>query len=310
MILTVNANAALDRSLFIDAFEPMTVMHSGRVIESIGGKGLDTSVALQSLGVENIAMSFIAGKTGEAVVGFLDDYGIEHDLIWVAGDTRTAHVIVEMKHHRHSHIMTPGYTITLPDEENFLERFRRRVKGVKWVVIAGSMPPGLRKTFYKTLMDIGEEAGARILIDCRGEPILRALPAKPAVIKMNRSEFNQTFATNVQDMSSLNIEGRRVLDHYGLEALVVTNGEKGILAVTADQSFLAVSPPQQVVSAAGAGDAASAGLVWRFTKGDTWPDALRWAAAISAATVLTEATGENQKEDVDRIFPQVDVREI
>ena len=57
MILTINVNAALDRTMFIDAFEPTTVMRPERVVESIGGKGLDTSVALQSLGVRHIAMS-------------------------------------------------------------------------------------------------------------------------------------------------------------------------------------------------------------------------------------------------------------
>lgn len=310
MILTVNANAALDRTMFIDEFLPMTVMRPNRVVVSVGGKGLDTSVALQSLGVSHVAMGFMAGKTGEALVELLNGYGIKHDLVWVAGDTRIAHVIAETKHHRHSHIITPGYSIRPPDEEEFFLRYRRRVEDVKWVAAAGSMPPGLRKDFYKVITEIGEKAGVRTLIDCPGDPILQALPARPAIVKMNRSEFSQTFETNFEGMASLEVNARKVLAHFGLESLVITCGEDGILAVTADQSYLAVSPPQQEVSAAGAGDAVSAALVWRFTEGDTWSEALRWAAATSAATVLTEATAESRKEDVNRIYPHVVVSKL
>ncbi len=66
-------------------------------------------------------------------------------------------------------------------------------------------------------------------------------------------------------------------------------------------------PPQAAINAAGAGDAASAGLVWRLSEGDSWEEALKWCGAVSAAAVLTEATGEVRMEDAEKLYPQVSV---
>ena len=48
MILTLTPNAALDRLLFIDEFKPGTVMRPQKMIDKVGGKGLDSSVALSA----------------------------------------------------------------------------------------------------------------------------------------------------------------------------------------------------------------------------------------------------------------------
>jgi fructose-1-phosphate kinase PfkB-like protein len=112
MILTVTANAALDRVLFIDRFQPTSVMRVQQVVDSVGGKGLDASVVLQTLGAPNTAVSFMAGETGRTLEAILNRYGIHHDLVWVEGETRTANVLIETELHRHSHIITPGYSVT------------------------------------------------------------------------------------------------------------------------------------------------------------------------------------------------------
>lgn len=308
MILTVTANAALDRVLFLPEFHPTTTMRTQRVVESVGGKGFDTSVVLQALGVPNLAMGFLAGMTGMQLERLLDNYGIRHDLVRVEGDTRIAHVIVETDHNRHSHIITHGYAITPQDRETFLKRFRQHVHSVGWVVAAGSLPNGMPEDFYAEVTEIAHRAGAKVLIDCPGEPALKAIPARPEILKMNRSEFTSTFGSPAEDLTGLEEQARNILREWGLPALVITAGEAGVLAVTAESSFLAASPRQQAVNAAGAGDAVSASLAWRLGQGDDWPGALRWAAATSAAVVLTEGTADCSIEDIRRIYPQASVR--
>ena len=109
MILTVTANSALDKVIYIDEFIPTTDMRSRWMVESAGGKGYDTSVVLQSLGVENLAIGIMAGFTGKQLERVLERYGIPMDLVWVDGETRVANVIVETKYRRQSHVTTPGY---------------------------------------------------------------------------------------------------------------------------------------------------------------------------------------------------------
>jgi fructose-1-phosphate kinase PfkB-like protein len=90
----------------------------------------------------------------------------------------------------------------------------------------------------------------------------------------------------------------------------LTLGREGILAITPDHAYLVAAPVQQEVNAAGSGDAVSAALAWRFLLGDDWRDALRWAAAAGAATVLTEGTAECRMADVLRILPETTIQEL
>ncbi len=310
MILTINTNAALDRVIFIDRFEPTTLMRASRTIDCVGGKGLDAAVVLSVLGAPYQALSFIAGKTGELLVQALERYGVHHQLVWVAGDTRTAHVIVETAYHRHSHVMTPGYSVTLADCAQFLQQAAAIAPQAEWLVLGGSLPDGAPQDFYTQIIQVGMTAGARTLIDCPGEPMLQALAAGPTIAKMNRDEFNQTFGNDCRSLGELVAPGRALMQEKAIANLVVTGGAEGILAITEQGAYLANGPRLEAVNAAGAGDAVSASLVYRLALGDPWPEALRWAVAASAAVVLTEGTAECYLKDIEQFYPQAMVKSL
>ena len=310
MFLTLTANPALDRVFFIDQFIPATTMHPQKVIDSVGGKGFDTSVALRALGQQTLGLGFIAGPTGKKLVSLLEEDGIEHDLVWVEGDTRMANVICETGFHRHSHLMTEGFSVSPSHYESFLKIYERRLPEAEWVIAAGSLPDGLPKDFYSTITEMAHRANKPILIDCAGKPAMEAISAHPSILKMNQKEFAQTFGLENRQLEQSITNAVKVRRKYSLDLLVVTCGEDGIIAITPDEGFLASSPVQEVVNAAGAGDAASACLAWRLSLQDTWPEALRWAAATSAAAVLTERTGDCNQMDIDQIRPSVNIRQI
>jgi len=311
MILTITANAALDRVLFIDEFQPGMVAYTQKVVDCVGGKGFDSSVVLKALGVPQLAMGFMAGDTGRYLAGILKErYAIPLDLVWVEGDTRIAHVVVEMKHHRHSHITTQGYSVPFADQQAFIRKFSAQVGSFRWVIAAGSLASGLQPDFYAQLIRIAAQAGVCTLIDCPGEPALKAAEARPAILKMNRAEFGRTFGASLEGMNILQLEVQKVLKHFELPAMVITCGAEGILAVLPGEVWLASSPRQEEVNSAGAGDGVSAALAWRLGLGDGWGEALRWAAATSAAVVMTEGTADCYIEDIQRIYSQVRVEKL
>lgn len=310
MILTVTANAALDRVLFLDEFRPGIAQYTSKAIDCVGGKGFDASIVLQQLKVEQLALGFIAGETGKQLVGLLDGYHIPHDLTWVEGDTRIAHVIVETTYLRHSHITTTGYRVKPPEAERFFENFCQKLKQSSWVIAGGSLAPGLPLNFYEEIARLAGEAGVKTIIDTSGECAKQVACTRAAVLKLNLHEFNTTFGQNAQTETEISSAGRLIIKQYGLPALVITSGENGILAVLQEQVLLAKSPAQVELNSAGAGDAVSAALAWRFSLGDGWEQALRWAAAIGSASVLTEATAEFHVEDMRRIYPEVTVQSL
>src|SRR5690606_20312733 len=96
----------------------------------------------------------------------------------------------------------------------------------------------------------------------------------------------------------------------GLANFVLTCGRDGILAFTPQARYQASAPQMEEVNGAGSGDAVSAALAYRLSLGDTWEQALRWAAAAGAAVTLTEGTAECRIDDVLDIHPRTTVQII
>ncbi|KPL74845.1 hypothetical protein ADN00_13485 [Ornatilinea apprima] len=307
MILTVTANAALDRVLFIDHFEPTSVMRAERMVDSVGGKGLDASVVLQVLGAPNIAVSFMAGNTGQALAAILDSYGIQHDLVWVHGDTRTANVLIEQDYHRLSHIMTVGYEVNEEEWREFLRKIEQHAPHADWVIMGGSLPKGCPDDLFGQVTHIAHQHGAKCLIDSPGKPMLAALPHKPDILKLNRSEFKATFGLEAAALKDLITPVRELMRVIGVDCVVITAGEDGILLVLPNTAYRAKAPQQVAVNAAGAGDSVSAALTHALTQQMSWEESLRLSAATSAAVVLTEGTADCRMEDIQRLYPLVSV---
>ncbi|MEZ4862321.1 MAG: hexose kinase [Caldilineaceae bacterium] len=310
MILTLTANSALDRLLFVEEFVPGTTMRPHKMVDYVGGKGFDTSIILRCLGVDTVALGFVAGETGRRLAHLLDGYGIRHDLVWVEGATRLAHVVVETAHHRHSHLIGGQLLVTPAAIAELSQRYRVHLCEATWVIMAGTLPPNVPTTLYHTWIELAHAAQRPTLLDCAGAPMREALAARPTIVKLNWSEFQQTFGGNATTLAELQHQAQALYQREQLTHLVITCGEAGILALTPGTTYLATAPIQQAVNAAGAGDAVSATLVWRLTLGEDWPTALHWAAAVSAAEVLTEGTAEVHLTDAEAILPATQVKLI
>jgi 1-phosphofructokinase family hexose kinase len=311
MILAINVNAALDRIFFIDRFVPNTDMRAARSTLSIGGKGLDAALVLQTLNAPVKAISFMAGKNGEILKSLLDQHRIAHDLIWLSGETREANVIVETDFNRHSHITTYGYEVTRPECDLFLEKIAAYAPQAQWAIMAGSLPKGVPSHFYGEIITLLRQYGVKTLIDNKGDPLLAALPAMPDIVKMNQNEFQETFKLQVSNPQQWIDVCRQQMNKYQLQSLVITQGKDGVLCFTPEgilQGGCAIDIKE--VNAAGAGDAVSAALAYHLSLGESWQQALTWAIAVSAAVIKTEGTAECYLSDVMEIYPNTWVKYI
>lgn len=307
MILAMNANAAVDRVIFIDQFWPGETMRTNREVVSVGGKGLDIAQVLAALGAPVQALTFIAGENGRLLERLLSQRGIPVRFVWVEGETRVAYVIVETKVNRHSHITLVGYEVTAAECQHYLENVARLAAGASWALMAGSLPGGAPTDFYRQVIDLLHDNGVKALIDCAGPACRSALSASPDILKMNLSEFGETFGTVPRSQAEWQAAYARFGDEYRIDSMVITMGADGILALTPEGTFRAKGPLLKEVNAAGSGDAVSAALVYYLSTGGGWPEALRRSIAVSGAVVLTEGTADFRPEDVDWLLPKAQV---
>ncbi len=283
-------------------------MRTNNMVTCVGGKGLDSSVVLSQLGVETIGMGFFSGRIGEELIGILEEYGIIPDPIWVGGVNRVAYVIAEESTNIHSHVIAGEVDVNKEHVEEFTERFKAQVRNAKWVIFAGSIPPSISPDFYHGLIHIAREAGVPTLIDAQKTFMAEAIGAQPDITKMNWEEFEWTFGYDAPTFEALYTHAKEFRTRKMLKNLILTLGKEGILALTEAGNYLAKAPEQKPVNAAGAGDAVSSTIAWRMSLGDGWKETLHWASAVSAAAVLTKRTGDIVMADVERIFPEVDIR--
>ena len=84
MIYTVTFNPSLDYIVSVDDFTlGMTNRTSSEQILA-GGKGINVSIVLKNLGLDNTALGFVAGFTGDEISERLKCAGINTDFIKVA----------------------------------------------------------------------------------------------------------------------------------------------------------------------------------------------------------------------------------
>jgi 1-phosphofructokinase len=193
MILTICPNTALDKIIFIKEWIPGTPMRTNHMVTCVGGKGLNSAVVLHHLGSETVGMGFFAGKIGEELVELLEEYGIIPEPIWVGGTNRIAHVIAEEKTNIHSHVIVGELVVSAEQKQEFVNKFKKRVKEAEWVIFAGSLPPTINVDFYYELISIAKDANVPSLIDSQKQYIIEAIKAKPDIVKMNWEEFEWTF---------------------------------------------------------------------------------------------------------------------
>jgi tagatose 6-phosphate kinase len=86
----------------------------------------------------------------------------------------------------------------------------------------------------------------------------------------------------------------------------VSLGPDGLLALTESGSWRAM-PPAVAGNPTGAGDAVVAGLALGLTRGWTWPDRLRHAAALGTATAAAPVAGQFDLAHYDRLCADIPV---
>ena len=310
MILTVCPNTAMDKVLFIEEWTPGIPMRTDRIINSVGGKGLNSAIVLGQLGVDAVGLGFFAGDIGRELADLTASYHVQVDPVWVDGSNRISHVIAERKTRQQNHVIGGNPIVSPAQAEELAERYGNHLKNADWVVLAGTLPHSLPDDFYVPLIHTAHEAGVHVLIDAQKAFMREAVRAKPHVTKMNREEFGWTFNMEFDPLPVLRSNVMQMRREYGLEDIVITLGSDGILAVTGDSIYHAKAPEQQVVNAAGAGDAVSAVLAWRLSQEDNWENALRWAAAVSASAVTTERTGDIDTGMVDDLFDATEIKQL
>lgn len=307
MIYTVTLNPALDRTLYVDELKTHEPNRIAREERYAGGKGIDVSRALLTMGVPSVALGLVGGFDGKEFEGRLLNEGIACDFTRISGETRTNIVIQEASTGTETALLAQGPEVQPAELMDLVEKLER-LSDMSFLVISGSLPGGLSSEVYRRLVQIGNSKGATTLLDTSGNALRHGILARPAIIKPNREELAELAGTRFEDLRAIVRFCRTILDRVA--TVLVSLGAEGMVLVDSEQTLHAKPPKVEVKSSVGAGDCAVAGFVKGLVDKETPADCLRRAVASGTAATLTPGTGLCRCEDIDGLMPRVRVEPV
>ena len=303
MIYTVTFNPAIDYVVWTDRLEPGHINRARREAIQLGGKGINVSTMLMRLGVESVALGFVAGFTGQALETGLQRAGLRTEFIHL--DRGTTRINVKVKGKEETEINGIGPDIGPEAVQALTDRLDRLKRG-DILVLAGSMPASLPEDTYGRVLAGLTGKGVRTVVDARGELLRGALRHRPFLIKPNRAELESLFGRTLETEEEICACAAQLCRQGAEHVLVSLAGEGAILLDGRGEVHRLAAPGGQVRNSVGAGDAMVAGFLAGWLGTGSYEQALRLGVAAGSATAFSDAIAS--REDVERVLAELEKR--
>lgn len=318
MIITLTANPSIDRTVELPGeLVRNAVIRAERAVEDPGGKGVNISRALHSSGFETVAV--LPGDDTDPVLNQLREASVECRNLPTGNPIRSNITIVEPDGTT-TKVNAPGAPLNDIEQQQLTRLLIKEAVGASWVVLAGSLPPGIPSDYYSVVgrairEALGEKA-PRIAVDTSGNALRDALngqDAMPNLIKPNAEELAELVgspesAQELENNPELTARTARTLVERGIENVLATLGGHGAVLVTAQGAWHAQHASVQVRSTVGAGDSSLAGFLIASEQGKTPQECLMQAVAHGSAAASLPGT---QLPRLDETTPEaVTVRQL
>jgi 1-phosphofructokinase len=309
MIRTITLNPAVDKTIEINDFKIDTVNRVMSVRQDAGGKGINVSKIIKTLGGESKAFGILAGKNGQYIKDYLDSEGIENDFLFVKGETRTNLKVVDMLQHTNTDINEPGVDVTPEDIINLENKIFEGIDSQSIIVLSGSVPSSIPKNIYRKWIEESKKYGAKVILDADGELLQEGIKAGPYLVKPNIHELEKLMNIKIESVDEA-VGAAKSLLKLGIEYVVVSLGGEGAVYVRKDAVICAKGIKVNVRSTVGAGDSMVAALTLSLDKGYSFERSVTLSSASGTVSVTTSGTQAPDFEDILRYEKQVCYRYI
>jgi 1-phosphofructokinase family hexose kinase len=306
LIVTLTINPAIDRIVSIDrlAFEDRAYINSSR--ESAGGRGINVSSVIHSFGGETLAVLISGGDSGKRLQGLLGKCGYRIAVVPVQNEIRTNLTITD-KHGLTVNLNEPGPQLGKAEVARVERVVRDTLDHTSWLMICGSIPPGVPPAFYGKLIAMARQRKVKTLLHADGDALREGIAARPTVVSPNQQEAGRLLGQTLLTRTHY-LEAAERIRQLGAESVVLTLGSRGAVGASADGLMEALPPRIDAVCPIGAGDALMAAYAWARERRTSVADALRWGVAAGTATARLPGMNFASLAQAREVYRQVEVR--
>ncbi len=267
MIYTVTFNPSLDYIVSVDHFHLGELNRTSEEFLFPGGKGINVSLVLSNLGLESVALGFMAGFTGQEIVRLLEERDVKSKFITLSeGNSR---INVKLSSDQESEINGMGPVIGHADIQKLYTQLDKVKKG-DILVLAGSIPAGMPETIYSDIMKYLSGRGIEIVVDASRDLLMNVLQYGPFLIKPNNRELGEIFDVKIRTRDEV-VPYAKKMQKKGARNVLVSLAGKGAILVAENGKVYQSDPPKgEVKNSVGSGDSMVAGFLagYLFGNGD------------------------------------------
>ena len=292
MIYTVTFNPALDYVMNVADFSVGKIHYAESEHIYCGGKGINVSQILAQLGVESVALGFIAGFVGDKIESELNNMGIKTDFVRLkSGMSR---INVKVRSGGETDVNTNGPFIDNDSLNQFFSKLDGLTEG-DVLIVSGSVPKCLPANVYEDILSRVNGKGLLSVVDASGERLVNTLKYHPFLIKPNNDELSEIFEKEVSSLDEITDCAKR-LQSMGAKNVLVSMGKNGSALFCENGNILrADSVGGKAINTVGAGDSMVAGFVAGYIKTADFAYALKLGTAAGSATAVSEGLATAEK---------------
>lgn len=312
-IAVITLNPGVDRIVYLPM--PLSVGTMNRSIHTVmnqGSKGANQAMMLKAFGEEPVYYAFTGGAMGDFCESFTRERGISSRFFPTSCGVRLNIKVIDSDGGC-TELNEKGGPVTAFELETMLKSLQDDISQYDMISLCGSIPQGVEKSVYNSIITMAREAGIPTVLDCDGEALSLGLQAKPLLIKPNRRELAGLIGVDEEKLKDIDflVEacGKAVL-HYDTD-VICTLDEDGSVFVGHEGVYRVGVAKVPLRGFSGAGDTyLSAYLHRRYGEKCSIEDSLRYAAAASCAKIALEGTTLPTVEQIKALVGEICVEKI
>ena len=196
MVYTVTFNPSLDYIVSVNDFELGMTNRTASELMLPGGKGINVSIVLGNLDIENTALGFMAGFTGDEIVRMLKQAGVQSDFIKL--DQGISRINLKLKNIDGTEINGQGPDIGEQQIDQLMGKLDQ-LETEDVLVLAGSIPSSMPDDIYQQIMKRLSNKNMTIAVDATKDLLLNVLEYHPFLIKPNHHELGEIFGVTLSE---------------------------------------------------------------------------------------------------------------
>lgn len=305
MITTVTLNPAIDKTYTTARLIPGQVNRMEDVKNLAGGKGINVTKVLRQFDYPVRALGFLGGYTGRFIEDSVAKTGAACEFTHIKEETRSSMNILS-KDGYVTELLEPGPSVSEEEMLQFMADYRRAVSESSLIILSGSAPGGVPEDIYRTLTEIGNEAGKTVLLDTSGSFLRQGAEAVPFMIKPNLKELEALCGRKIRDIEEV-IHAALQLNAKGIGHILVSMGYKGILYACDKRVLYAKAPYVKAVNTVGCGDSVVAAFAMSLMEQEGMEETLRRCTAVSAANATTLESAVIPVEKAEAFLEKIEI---